>query len=149
MIVLAAGLHQCAQVLPEFLQRRTSNKPPTIIDGVDRQVWRQRKRIGERDQAIFEIGWGHLYDPELTNRLTLMITKNVYVAPSPVRKAALTSGGSVLNNGQLAVIDLQVLLKFDKAPQLPRTFRSPISHDRNSRSAESHSPVGKHDQIPR
>ncbi len=38
VIVLATRLHQRTQILPEFLERRPPDKPPTVIDGVDRQV---------------------------------------------------------------------------------------------------------------
>ena len=34
------GHHQIEPILPEFLQRRPADKPPAVIDGVDRQIRR-------------------------------------------------------------------------------------------------------------
>ena len=75
MVVLAICLHQRSHILPELLQRRPSNEPPTIVDRVDRQVGSQGKGIGKRDQAVFEIGRCHFDDIELSDGLTLMITE--------------------------------------------------------------------------
>ena len=127
MIVRATHPHQRPQILPEFLERRPPNKPPTVIDRVDCQVRSQGKGIGKRDQAVFEIRCGHFHDIEWSDGLTLV------VAEKRIRRSQSGAEGRAdfwrigAYDGQLTVIYLQVLLQFDVAPQLQRAFRSPIA----------------------
>ncbi len=127
MIVLATRLHQRAHFLPEFLERRPPNKPPTIIDCVNRQVRSQRKGIGKGDQAVSEIRWGHFDDIELPDGLTLVVAEKRIGRSQSGAEGRADFWRIGANNSQFAVIDLQVLLKFYKAPQLPRTFGSPVA----------------------
>ncbi len=110
MIVLATRLHQRAHILPEFLERRPPNEPPTIIDRMNRQVGSQRKGIGKSDQAVSEIRWGHFHDIELPDGLTLVVTeKRVRRSQSgAVGRADFWRVGA--DDRQLTVVDLQVLL---------------------------------------
>ena len=127
MVILAIGLHQRSHILPEFLQRRPSNEPPAIIDRMDRQVGSQGKGIGKRHQAVFEIGWCHFNDIELSDGLTLMITEKCERRSESGSEGRTDFGGIRTDDRQLSVVDLQVLLQFDEAPHLARTFRSPIT----------------------
>ena len=110
MIVLATRLHQRAHILPEFLERWPPNKPPTIIDRMDRQVRSQGKGIGKGDQAVSEIRWGHFHDIELPDGLTLVVTeKRIRRSQSGAEgRADFCRVGA--DDGQLTVVDLQVLL---------------------------------------
>ncbi len=127
MIVLATRLHHRAHILPKFLERRPPNKPPTIIDRMDRQIRSQGKGIGKRDQAVFEIRWGHFHNIELPDGLTLVVTEKRVCRSQSSAKGCAHFWWISADNGQLTVVDLQILLQFDKAPQLPRAFRSPIA----------------------
>ena len=110
MIVLATRLHQAAHISPEFLERRPSNKPPTVIDCVDGKVRSKGKGIRKGDQAVSEIGRGHFYDIELPDGLTLVVTeKRIRRSQSgAVGRADFWRVGA--DDGQLTVVDLQVLL---------------------------------------
>ena len=110
MIVLATRLNQRTHILPEFLERRPSNKPPAIIDRVDRQVRSKGKGVGKGDQAISEIRRGYFHDIELPDGLTLVVTEK------RIRRSQSAAEGRAhfwrirADDGQLAVVDLQVLL---------------------------------------
>lgn len=110
MIVSARSLHQRAHILPEFLERRPSNKPPAIIDRVDRQVRSKGKGVGKGHQAISEIRWGYFYDIELPDGLTPVVTEKRIgrIQSGAERRADFWRVRA--DDGQLIVIDLQILL---------------------------------------
>ena len=110
MIVLATGLHQRAHILPEFLERRPPNKPPTIVDRVDRQVRSQGKGIGKGDQAVSEIGWGYFYDIELPDGLTLVVTEKRISRSQSGAEGRADFWRVGADDSQLIVVDLQILL---------------------------------------
>ncbi len=110
MIVLATRFHQRAHILPKFLERRPPNKPPSIVDRVDCQVRSQRESVRKCDQAVFEICWGHLHDFELTDGLTLVVTKKSICRSQSGAEGRTDFRRVGANSNQLAVVDLQVLL---------------------------------------
>ena len=110
MIVLATRFHQRAHILPKFLERRPPDKPPSIVDCVDCQVGSQRKSIRKRDQAVFEIRWGHFHDFELTDGLTLVVTEKGICGSQSGAEGSADFRRVGANRSQLAVVDLQILL---------------------------------------
>ena len=110
MIVLAAGLHQRAHILPKFLERRPPNKPPTIIDRMDRQIRGQGESKGQGDQAVFEIWRGHFHDIELPDGAAFMVTEKCVGRSKPGAKGRTDFWRIGADDRQLAVVDLQVIL---------------------------------------
>ena len=110
MVILAIGLHQRSHILPEFLERRPSNKPPTVIDCVDGKVRSKGKGIRKGDQAVSEIRRGHFYDIELPDGLTLVVTEK------RIRRRQSGAEGRAdfwrvgADDSKLIVVDLQILL---------------------------------------
>jgi hypothetical protein len=127
VVILAIGLHQRSHILPELLQRRSSNEPPTIVDRMDFQIWSQGKGIGKRNQAVFEIGRRHFNHIELSDGTTLVITEECKGRPEPCSEGRADVWWIGTDNCKLTVVDLQVLLQFEEAPHLARAFRSPIA----------------------
>jgi hypothetical protein len=110
VIVLATRLHQRAHILPEFFERRPPNKPPTIINRVDRQVRSQGKGIGKSDQTVSEIRWGNFHDAELPDGMTLVVTEKRILRRQPGAESRADFWRIGADDGQLTIVDLQVLL---------------------------------------
>jgi hypothetical protein len=127
VIVLAARLHERAQILTELLERRSPDEPPPIIDRVNRQVRGQREGIGKCDQAVFEIGRCHFDHIELPDGLTLMVTEEGEGSAESGSEGRAHFCRVRTDDGKLTVVDLQILLQFEEAPHLARAFRSPIA----------------------
>jgi len=94
---------------------------------MDRQVGSQRKRIGQGHEPIFEIWRRHFHDIELPDGATLVVTEKSEGGAESSSEGRAHFGRICADDGQLAVIDLQVLLQFIEAPHLLRAFRSPIA----------------------
>ncbi len=140
MIVGATCLHKRAQIFSEFLERRPPYKPPSIIDRVDREVGSQGKSIGKCNQPVSEIRRGHFHYIELPDGLTLVVTEKRIGRSQTGTERRADLGRVGAYDGQLTVVDLQVFLQFEEAPQLQRAFRSPIAtvkaHDQRKLARE-------------
>jgi hypothetical protein len=77
---------------------------------MDRQVGSQRKRIGKRHEAIFEIGRRHFHHIELPDGPTLVVTEKRKSGSEPGSEGRAHFGRICTDDGQLAVVDLQFLL---------------------------------------
>jgi hypothetical protein len=83
---------------------------PTSADAGTGGVRSQGKGIRKGDQAVFEIRWGHFYDIELPDGLTLVVTeKRIRRSQSGAEgRADFRRVGA--DDGQLTIVDLEVLL---------------------------------------
>lgn len=127
MVILTGSLHDGPQVLAEFLQRWPSNKPPTVIDGVDRQIGPEGEGIGQCQEPIFEVRRCDLNHVELSDGFPLVVAEKREGGIQSGAEGRIHLGRIRTDHGKLAVVDLQVFLQLVKAPNLARTFRSPIA----------------------
>ncbi len=100
---------------------------PTVIDGVDGQVGLEGKGVGQRQETVFEVRRGHFNHVELPDGLSLVVAEKREGGIETGTERRENLGRVRADHGQLAVVDLQVILQIDETPNLARAFRSPIA----------------------
>jgi hypothetical protein len=96
---------------------------------------------------VFEVGWGDFDHVELPNRLPLMIAEKGEHGTESGAESSADFWRVGTDNGELAVVDLELILPLGEVPHLARAFWSPITavktHDERKASRE----LGQFDKL--
>ena len=114
---------------------------------MDREVGREREGVGDGYEPMLETGRGPLDDVELADRAPLVVAKE----RDGGRAETCAEGGGDLgrigaDDGEVAIVDLELGLKGCEVPDLARALRSPVAsveaHDEREPLGELREPDG-------
>src|SRR5262245_44667136 len=127
LVVVARGLHERAEILADLLEGRPADVPPAVVNPMDLEIRRQRERVGNGDEPVLEAGRRHLDDVELPDRASLVVTQE---RDDRGAQASAKRGGDLgrvgADDGQMAIVDLELGLEGGEVPDLARALRSPV-----------------------
>lgn len=116
--------HHLPQIHTQFIQRRPAKIPVATVQIVYRQIRHERKSVGHGGDPPSLRRLRHV---ERLDRLAVLITQKWKLGAQPGTKSVIDLRGINADDHELAIIDGQFPLKFDKVAQLHLAFTSPVA----------------------
>ena len=124
-IEIASNLfHHLTQIMAQFIQCRSTDKPISTINIVNGQVGHQRKSIGNGRNAA---ALGRLCHIKLLNNFTILIAEKRKPGAEPGSERVVNLGWIHADDGELTIVHRQFFLEFYVVAQLHLAFGSPVA----------------------
>lgn len=117
--------YHIAEILPQFLQRRTADIPPATVDLMNREVRHQTKRIRNGNRPVDPVGG--INNIKLLDRLKLTVAEKRKIGAQSGPKGIIDFRWVNADNDQLAIAEPEFLLKLGQEAQLHLTLPSPVA----------------------
>ena len=119
-----ANFHHRPEILAHLLDGGAPHVPVSAIDLVNRKIGKQRKGVRHRGHSMLLGGLDHI---ELLDRRSVLIAQKRKRGSQTRPESRITLGAIGRDHGELAIIDLELLLVFGQETQLRLAFGSPVT----------------------